>query len=107
MRPATRPTTRHDQALEQRSSRIRVLLELTQLDGTFPLPGIASTNLKNVIQAEIRKLGDYQTADGGLAYWPGDERPDLYLSPRVLMLLLDARAAGFKVPNGLIPRLTQ
>ena len=93
--------------LEQRSSRIRVLLELTQLDGTFPLPGIASANLKKVIQAEIRKIGDYQTVDGGLAYWPGDERPDLYLSPRVLLLLLDARAAGFKIPNGLVPRLTQ
>ena len=93
--------------LEQRSSRIRVLLELTQLDGTFPLPGIASANLKNVIQTEIRKIGDYQTADGGLAYWSGDERPDLYLSPRVLLLLLDARAAGFRIPSGLVPRLTQ
>ena len=93
--------------LEQRSSRIRVLLELANLDATYKLSGIAGGDLRAVVQRELTNLRDFQTSDGGLSYWPGDTRPDLYLSPRVLMLLQDARAAGYKLPSGMVPRLVQ
>ena len=93
--------------LEQRSSRIRVLLELASLDSTYKLPGIAGADLRAVVQRELTNLRDFQTTGGGLSYWPGDTRPDLYLSPRVLMLLQDARAAGYKLPSGMVPSLLQ
>jgi alpha-2-macroglobulin len=88
--------------LEQRSSRIRVLMDLTELADTYPLPGIAAGSLRKRVQSELVKLNDYRAPyGGGLTYWPGGQNPDPYLSARVLLLLDDAKSHGYSIPAGL------
>ncbi len=91
--------------LEQRSSRIRVLLDLASLSDTYSLPGLKTGTIKKVVQAEINKISDYAIESGGLAYWPGGTSADYFLTPRVLLLLQDAKAAGYTVPAGLLENL--
>ncbi len=92
--------------LEQRTSRIRVLLKLAQLDEQFALPGVPK-NLKSVVARELRLLRPFQTSIGGLSYWPGTDAVDPYLSARTLVLLRDAKAAKISVPAGMIRGLTK
>jgi alpha-2-macroglobulin len=87
--------------LEQRTSRIRVLLKLAELDSQYSLPGLPK-NLKTVVARELRALRAFQTPGGGLSYWPGGETPDPYLSARTLVLLRDAKSAKVLVPVGMI-----
>ena len=91
--------------IEQRSSRIRVLVDLAQLSDKYPLPGLKTGTIKKVVQQQIDLLRTYQTESGGLAYWPGDPEPDQFISPRVYMLLLDAKDAGYKIPPGMLDQL--
>ena len=86
--------------LEQRTSRLRVLLMLSDLRGSFPLPQLPA-DLAKVISTELNHLRDYQTPDGGLAYWPGDNYADPFLSARVLELLMYAEKLGHRTPQGV------
>ena len=92
--------------LEQRTSRIRVLLKLSQLNEQFSLPGVPK-DLKSVVARELRLLRPFQTTGGGLSYWPGVDYADPYLSARTLILLRDAKAAKVTVPTGMIRGLTK
>ena len=92
--------------LEQRSSRLRALIMLKDLRDQFPLPSLAGERFTQSINAEIARIRNYLTPEGGLAYWEGSTYPDVYLSARVLVLLLDARDVGIDVPSDVIDRVT-
>lgn len=92
--------------LEQRSSRLRALVMLNDLRDQFPLPSLSGEKFKQSITAEMSRVRNYLTPDGGLAYWEGNNYADVYLSARVLILLLDARDLGIDVPNDVITRVT-
>ena len=87
--------------LEQRSSRIRALLMLTDLKSTFPLASIGQTDLRTVVINELARIPNYRTPDGGLGYWEGSSIADPYLTARMLVLLLDADRLGVPAPTGL------
>jgi uncharacterized protein YfaS (alpha-2-macroglobulin family) len=92
--------------LEQRSSRLRALVMLNDLRDQFPLPSLAGEKFKQSITAEMSRIRNYLTPEGGLGYWEGNNSSDVYLSARVLILLLDARDLGVDVPNEVITRVT-
>ncbi|MBN2496485.1 MAG: hypothetical protein JXR96_17965 [Deltaproteobacteria bacterium] len=56
---------------------------------------------KNV-RAAISKLAGFQTGDGGFAYWPGGARADDWSTTYAGHFLIEARQAGFLVPDGLL-----
>ncbi len=91
--------------LEQRSSRLKVILALSSLEGRYELPGLAPASLKARVQAELDKLTQYWADDGGLSYWPGGEVSDTFLTAKVLDLLLEARALKFRTPSGMVAQL--
>ena len=91
--------------LEQRSSRLKVILALSSLEGRYELPGLAPAALRTRVQAELNKLTQYWADDGGLSYWPGGEVSDTFLTAKVLDLLLEARAAKFRTPSGMVAEL--
>ena len=91
--------------LEQRSSRLKVILALSSLEGRYELPGLAPAALKSRVQVELNNLTQYRADDGGLSYWPGGEVSDTFLTAKVLDLLLEARAAKFRTPPGMIAQL--
>ena len=92
--------------LEQRSSRLRALVMLRNLRDQFPLPSLAGERFDQAIAAEMNRIRNYLTPDGGLAYWEGSDYADVYLSARVLLLLLDARDLGVAVPTDVVERVT-
>jgi alpha-2-macroglobulin len=93
--------------LEQRTSRLKVLMGLRALGSQYSLPSLPMANINRIIGTELDGLRSFQTDDGGLAYWPEDERPDVYLTSRTLVLLLDAKDQGLQIPVGLVDDLTR
>ena len=92
--------------LEQRTSRIRVLLGLSELESAYALPGLPK-DLKSVVASELQLLRPFQTSGGGLSYWPNSDLADPYLTARTLVLLRDAATAGIAVPPGMISAITK
>ena len=92
--------------LEQRSSRLRALIMLRDLRDQFPLPSLAGERFDQAIAAEMARIRNYLTPDGGLAYWEGGTYADVYLSARVLLLILDARDLGIVVPTDVVEKVT-
>ncbi|MDR0473471.1 MAG: alpha-2-macroglobulin [Treponema sp.] len=58
---------------------------------------------RNVI-AGVERLVGFQTADGGLAYWPGGEDPNSWGTTYAGHFLLEARRAGFYVSEAFITK---
>ncbi len=56
---------------------------------------------KNV-SAGIERLKSFQTVEGGFAYWPGSEDPNAWGSNYAGHFLLEARRAGYAVPQTLL-----
>ena len=92
--------------LEQRSSRLKVLLNLKALGAQYALGSLPLARLDSIVKAELARFKDYRTSDGGLSYWPGEERSDPFLTARVLSLMVDAKALGYSTPPRLIEDTT-
>ena len=58
------------------------------------------------IRATIDRLRQFQTATGGFAYWPGNNGPDHWSTSYAGHFLLEAKALGHNVPQGLLDRWT-
>ncbi|PTS91529.1 hypothetical protein DBR11_28810 [Pedobacter sp. HMWF019] len=63
-----------------------------------------ATTEKN-IKAGILKLKDFQTAEGGLAYWPGSPSADEWGSNYAGHFLVEAQNKGYSIPVGLLDEL--
>jgi uncharacterized protein YfaS (alpha-2-macroglobulin family) len=70
---------------EQKASRALALLLTADLGDAFTLPGIAPDALRGTVQSTLRELQQFQCANGGFAYWPGDCRS---VSPYLTAYLL-------------------
>ncbi len=93
--------------LEQRTSRLKVLMALRALGRQWTLPTLPMQRMEAIIAEELASLRNFQTGDGGLAYWPDDGRADVYLTSRTLVLLSDAKEQGLDIPAGLVEELTR
>lgn len=57
------------------------------------------------IKYGINRLSSYQTADGGMSYWPGGRQSHAWASAYVLQFLYEAGARGYYVPEDMQRRL--
>jgi uncharacterized protein YfaS (alpha-2-macroglobulin family) len=57
---------------------------------------------KNNIVATINRIKQFQTTQGGFAYWPGGDRPNHWGTNYAGHFLLEAKANGYTVPVSLI-----
>ncbi len=57
---------------------------------------------KNNIIATIDRIKQFQTAQGGFAYWPGGDRPNHWGTNYAGHFLLEAKANGYTVPVSLL-----
>ena len=53
----------------------------------------------------IRRIGSYQTPDGGIAYWPSSRNSNVWVSGYVLHFLTEAAARGYFVQTDMMNRL--
>ncbi|MFN7117101.1 MAG: alpha-2-macroglobulin family protein [Saprospiraceae bacterium] len=61
-------------------------------------------SVPNNIKATIDRLKQFQTDNGGFAYWPGQSGPDQWSTSYAGHFLLEAKALGYNVPNNLLDR---
>ncbi len=61
-------------------------------------------SVPNNIKATIDRLKQFQTDNGGFAYWPGENTPDQWSTSYAGHFLLEARKLGYNIPNNLLDR---
>lgn len=57
------------------------------------------------VKAALGKLSDYQTLDGGLAYWPRQSYADLWASAYASLFVSEAALRGYHIDNALNDKL--
>jgi uncharacterized protein YfaS (alpha-2-macroglobulin family) len=88
--------------VEQVTSAVFPQLFLEQLS---PLSEQQKATTAANLKAGINRLRGYQTTEGGLAYWPGENRSDEWGSNYAGHFLIEAQNAGYNMPVGLLDEL--
>jgi uncharacterized protein YfaS (alpha-2-macroglobulin family) len=77
------------------------------LDKLLELSPKKQDAIQNNVQAGIGRLRNFQTADGGFAYWPGYGHGDDWASNYAGHFLLEAARIGYLIPPGIIEQWRQ
>ena len=86
--------------IEQTTSSTRPLLYVSGLVGmTDPELLTKNGGIEAMVKHGIDRILSMQTTSGGFAYWPGSTSPDSWGTAYATHMLLDAKAAGFEVPQ--------
>lgn len=88
--------------VEQTSSSTLPLLAARDI---FPRIGFQSMPREEIdkrIEVGLKRLASMRTASGGLGYWPGDSTPNVYGTAYASRVLVGAKQAGLKLPDGLL-----
>ncbi len=56
------------------------------------------------IKATIERLKQFQTSEGGFAYWPGQSTPNAWSSTYAGHFLLEAKALGYAIPTSMLDK---
>ncbi|MEM6380729.1 MAG: hypothetical protein AAF705_21280, partial [Bacteroidota bacterium] len=57
------------------------------------------------IRGAIKRLQQFQTSNGGLAYWPGNSTPNQWGTNYATHFLLEAKSQGYQVPTSFLNKL--
>ena len=90
--------------VEQTISRVFPQLLIAQFTA---LSEAQLADVERNVKAGITRLATYQTADGGMAYWPGGASANTWTSAYALHFLTEASARGYYVPEEMLRRLRQ
>ena len=66
------------------------------------LPNSQKVEIAKNVKATIDRLKSFQLSNGGFAYWPGNQNPSTWGTNYAGHFLLEAKAAGYNVPNMLL-----
>jgi uncharacterized protein YfaS (alpha-2-macroglobulin family) len=90
--------------IEQTTSTAYPLIVLEDL---LPDMGITvdKDKLKEFASAGVKRLLGFQTTAGGLAYWPGSDKPHAFGTAFGLTALIEAKDRGFTVPDKSLARM--
>jgi len=91
--------------VEQTTSRLFAILHAPALIALAEDPGDREKTVADMIRRGMERFLLMQTRGGGLAYWPGGGRPDLFGSAYAASFLVAARTAGHQPPPALLPDL--
>ncbi len=87
--------------IEQTSTSTLVLLKFGPLLPVLA-PDIKKEKYLEMVNYGINRIITMQTISGGFAFWPGGGRPHPWASSYATFVLLEAKDAGFIVPQGVI-----
>lgn len=85
--------------IEQTTSSVFPQLVLNQL---LKLDDQKKAEIDRNIRVAIQKLSNFQTGDGGFAYWPGENSSDEWGTNYAGHFLLEASAKGYNVSSALL-----
>ncbi|UPT72231.1 MAG: MG2 domain-containing protein [Flavobacterium sp. JAD_PAG50586_2] len=81
--------------LEQTTSSVFPQLYLTDV---MDLDAVRKQNIQKNVTAGIQKLSNFQVANGGFSYWPGDSEADDWGSSYAGHFLIEAEKKGYVLP---------
>lgn len=81
--------------VEQTTSSVFPQLYLTDV---MDLDAVRKQNIQKNVTAGIQKLGNFQVANGGFSYWPGDAYADDWGSSYAGHFLIEAEKKGYVLP---------
>jgi uncharacterized protein YfaS (alpha-2-macroglobulin family) len=93
--------------VEQTSSSTMPWLAVRELKGLLPKLTRSDAEIARMIQAGADRLLTMRTDSGGLAYWPGENQPNLWGSCWGGLTLLRCRDHGASVPQEAVDGLTK
>lgn len=85
--------------VEQTTSSLRPMLFVSSLVGSIDSDLLKDGTVEQKVMYGVRRLLSMQTPSGGFAYWPGANDPNAWGTAYATHALLDAKAAGFPVPD--------
>ncbi len=84
--------------IEQTTSSTRPLLYVAALAEQLDTQ-LQQMQIQDMVLAGIARVLSMQTPAGGFSYWPGGAEPDDWGTAYATHMLLDAKAAGYAVPD--------
>lgn len=85
--------------VEQTSSALVPWLVMPSLGSLLPRFAHGPEETRRVVEETVRKLLEFQTADGGLAFWKGGRQSAFFPSAWTAIVLSRAAAQGVKMPE--------
>ena len=85
--------------VEQTTSSTRPLLFASAILGASDPDLVQPEKIDKMVMHGVDRLMRMQTPSGGFAYWIGEDQPNLWGTAYATHLLLDAKKAGFSVPQ--------
>lgn len=90
--------------LEQTTSSAFPLLYLADLANRTPGNFMSKEDVRMYVTAGIGRLLSMQQSTGGFCYWPYSATPDLWTSIYATHFLVEAKKAGYEVPEDCLKR---
>ncbi|HLM73563.1 MAG TPA: alpha-2-macroglobulin family protein, partial [Polyangiaceae bacterium] len=88
--------------VEQTTSSTLPLLAARDIFPRIGFTRFGDADLKAKIKAGLERLDSMRTPSGGLAYWPGDDDPNVYGTAYAMRAVVLAERAGITPPRGLL-----
>ncbi len=93
--------------IEQTSSTLFPLIGLHDLIREFKIAGLDDEEIRNRIQAGVKRIASMQREEGGFSYWPGGNSINPWATAYALFVLLQVREADHPVPAEVIEKAVQ
>ena len=77
------------------------------LEAIFDLSAAQKQAIQKHVERAIEKLGTYQMTNGGMAYWPGEQKADLWSTNYVGHFMLEAKKKGYGLPISFLSNWTR
>lgn len=85
--------------IEQTTSSVFPQLFLADV---MDLEGAKQVEIEKNIKAAIDRIGNFQTVEGGFAYWPGQSDENDWGTNYAGHFLVEAKAKGYSIPSSLL-----
>jgi hypothetical protein len=93
--------------VEQTTSSTLPLIAARDLLPRIGFARLSDGELVNRIRAGLERLATMKTAQGGLAYWPGGDEPNVYGTAYAIRAVALAKRGGIEPPKGLLEGMTR
>ncbi len=88
--------------VEQTTSSTLPLIAARTILPRIGISQLSQAELDNRIRAGIMRLATMRTSEGGLAYWPGGDEPNVYGTAYAIRAVILAQKAGVQPPSGML-----
>jgi alpha-2-macroglobulin len=74
---------------------------------TLGLPGLGDASRQAAVESALARIASFQASNGHFSFWGGTSPIETFMTPYVVDFMLDARDAGFAVPQDVLQKSLQ